>query len=510
MKGTILKSLKYTLVVILTCIVVFVTLVFIPYSNIGFPENGYSEFVINNVNIVDLKNDTILKNQHILVEGKRIKEISSEPIRRNNNNQLSINGTGKYLIPALWDMHVHLTKRSSNSAYAQFVTNGVMHVRDMRGSYNDRDHFASTPIRIRKWNQKVTDMELLGPIVHSIPSFAIEGPNPMFDNSPEYFNCANSEQAKMLVNYFKEQGVTLIKTYNNIPREAFFTLMGEAKKAGIEVAGHKPVRVSTIEAANAGMKSMEHARFLIWESFKGSQKLRNSDNPKEQDNTELRRLMLDNHDTLLLKENLEALKNNNNYYCPTHLTRKADAYADDERFRTRYDEINPIFRFLSFEDLDVTLQEDTTDLGREVYHDFYSKGLEITKTASEYGVKVLAGSDVPELPGTSLIDELQELSATGLSNYEVLRTATLNPSEYYDLDTIYGTIEAGKSADLLLLSQNPIQDISNLKGIYGIISNGTYLNKEEIENLKQKIHSRNNGLLMSAKLFCDMLMYMTI
>ncbi|MEK6478445.1 amidohydrolase family protein [Catalinimonas sp. 4WD22] len=510
MKGTMLKTLKYTLAGILTCIVVFVTTVFIPYSTIGFPVKGYSELVIKNVNIVDLKNDTILQNQHILVEGKQIKEISAEPLQKKNDNQLTINGTGKYLIPALWDMHVHLTKRSPNSAYAQFVINGVMHVRDMRGSYNNRDHFASTPHRIRKWNHKVTDMELLGPIVHSIPSFAIEGPNPMFDNSPEYFNCANSEQAKMLVNYFQAQGVTLIKTYNNIPREAFFTLMREAKKAGIEVAGHKPVRVSTIEAANAGMRSMEHARFLIWDSFKGSQKLRNSDNPKGKDNTKLRKQMLDEHDTLLLKANLDALKNNNTYYCPTHLTRKADAYADDERFRARYDQLNPIFRFLSFEDLDATLQEDTTDLGREVYHDFYSKGLEITKTASDSGVKILAGSDVPELPGTSLIDELQELSATGLSNYEVLRTATLNPSEYYGLDKIHGTIEAGKNADLILLSQNPIQEISNLKSVYGIICHGTYLNKEEIGHLKQKIHSRNNGLLMSAKLFWDMLMYTTI
>lgn len=505
-----MKALKYAFLAILACVLAFIAIVFLPFSNIGFPEKRYSKMVIKNVSIVDLKNDTILQNQHILIEEKQIKKISSEPIQTQNDNQLIINGAGKYLIPALWDMHVHLTKRSPNSAYAQFVINGIMHVRDMRGSYNNRDHFASTPHRIRTWNQKVTDMELLGPIVHSIPSFAIEGPNPMFDNSPEYFNCANSEQAKMLVNYFKEQGVTLIKTYNNIPREAFFTLMEEAKKAGIEVAGHKPVRVSTIEAANAGMKSMEHARFLIWDSFKGSQKLRNSDDPKGKDNTKLRKQMLDNHDTLLLKENLEALTNNNTYYCPTHLTRKADAYADDERFRARYDQINPIFRLLSFEDLDATLQEDTTALGREVYHAFYNKGLEITKTASDSGVKILAGSDVPELPGTSLIEELQELSATGLSNYEVLRTATLNPAEYYDLDKIYGTIEAGKSADLILLSQNPIQDISNLKGVFGIISNGTYLNEEEIGHLKQKIHSRNNGLLMSAKLLWDMLMYMTI
>jgi imidazolonepropionase-like amidohydrolase len=510
MKRKIVRILKYGLSGVFLCITLFVAALFIPFSRIDFPEKNYSKLVIENINIVDIKNDTILQNQYLLIEGTQIKAIGSIPIKTENENHKTINGTGKYLIPALWDMHVHLTKQSPHSAYAQFVINGVMHVRDMRGAYNTRDHFATTPERIREWNQKVNDLELLGPIVHSIPSFAIEGPSSMFDNSPEYFNCSNSEQAKKLLRYFQQQGMSLIKPYNNIPREAFFILMEEAKLAKIDVAGHKPVRVSTIEAANAGMKSIEHARFLIWDSFKGSQELRNSDNPNGRDNTDLRKQMLDEHDTLLLIANLEALKNNKTYYCPTHLTRKSDAFADDEHFRARYDDINPIFRFLSFEDLDATLKEDTSELGRKVYNDFYKKGLEITKTAHQLGVKILAGSDVPELPGTSLIDELQELSSAGLSNYEVLRTATLHPSEYFALENKYGTVEEGKNSDLVLLSQNPIQDISHLKDIHGIICNGTYLDKDKIGHLKQKIHSRNNGWLMSVKLIWNILMYMTI
>lgn len=501
---------KYVLAGTLACLILFFVAVFIPFSVISFPKKDYSRLVIENITIVDIKNDTLLKNQYLLIEGDQIKKIGPEPIKAGNNNCKFINGTGKYLVPALWDMHVHLTNQSINSAYAQFVVNGVMHVRDMRGTYKSRDHFASTPEKIRAWNQKVNDLELLGPTVHNIPSFAIEGPSSMFNNSPEYFNCSNSEQAKKLVNYFHEQEITMIKTYNNIPREAFFTLMEKARLAEIDVAGHKPVRVSTIEAANAGMKSIEHARFLIWDSFKGSQKLRDSDNPKGRDNTDLRKQMLDSHDTLLLKANLEALRNNKTYYCPTHLTRKSDAFADNEHFRARYDNINPILRFLSFEDLDATLQEDTTEIGRKVYKDFYRKGLEITKTANKYGVKILAGSDVPELPGTSLLDELQELSSAGLSNFEVLRTASLHPSKYFALDEEYGTIEEGKISDLILLSQNPIHDISNLRGIHGIIYNGVYLDYEEINRLKRKIHTRNSGLLMSSKLIWDILMYMTI
>ena len=156
------------------------------------------------------------------------------------------------------------------------------------------------------------------------------------------------------------------------------------------------------------------------------------------------------------------------------------------------------------------MQEDTTQLGRKVYFDIYKKGLEISKRASESGIKILAGTDLPELPGTSLIDELQELSNAGLSNYEVLRTASRYPAEYYHADKEYGTVEQGKVADLILLTDNPIQNIANLTKVHGLLYRGMYLNEEEVNGIKQRIHSRNNGFVMSVKLLWDILMYMTL
>jgi imidazolonepropionase-like amidohydrolase len=502
--------LKYTRAVVLIAFVLLLAAVFIPFPKMGFPERGNSHLMIENVNIVDLKNDTILQNQSVYIAGGRIRKIRSVPEVANKGAYKSVDGTGKYLIPALWDMHTHLTRLSPQSAHAQFVVHGVMHVRDMRGAYTDRDHFATTPERIREWNRQVNALALLGPLVHDIPSFAVEGPNAMFDGSPEHFNCANSEQAKKLVKHLKAQGVTMIKTYNNLPRGAFFTLLKEAKLAGMEVAGHKPLRVTTIEAANAGMKSLEHARFLLWDSFEGAEAYRKSQDPGRMDNTAFRKQMLDQHDPRLLAANLEALRRNGTYYCPTHLTRKADALAGDKQFRARYDDINPILRFLSFEDLDATLQEDTTQLGKKVYFDIYKMGVAISKTASETGIKILAGSDSPELPGSSLLDELQELSDAGLSKYEVLRTASCYPAEYYHLDKEYGTVEEGKIADLILLNHNPIQNIGNLKKGHSLLYRGIYLNEEEVNGIKQKIHSRNKGLVMSVKLIWDVLMYMTL
>lgn len=510
MKKKLSNSIKFLAIAILALVLIFCILVILPFSQIGFPKKNYDQLLIENVNIVDVKNDTILKNRFVLVSENRITQIADEPILSNSENLKILNGSDKFLIPALWDMHTHLTKRSPNSGYSQFILNGVMHIRDMRGAYNGRDPFASTPSRIRRWNEEVKELNLLGPMVHGTSSFAVEGPHPMFDDSPDFFNCSNEKEAKKLVNYFKQNKIDIIKTYNNIPRDAFFTLMEEANVAGIDVGGHKPVRVSTIEASNAGMKSIEHARFLIWDSFKGAEELRNEENPKSEDNTELRERMLMELDSSLLNANLTALKRNHTWYCPTHLTRKADAYADDKSFRARYDSINPLLKMISFEDLDAVIQEDTTKKGRKIYKDFYLKGLEITKLANEKGVGLLAGSDVPELPGSSLLEELEEFSKAGLSNFDVIKTATLNPAKYYNLESQYGSIDEGKYADFVILSQNPIKDISNIKNVIGIVYQGNYIDETDISFLNQKVYSRNNGIMMSAKLIWDMLVYTTL
>lgn len=213
---------------ILLLLIVFFCLVFLPLAPIGLPEKEYDKLLIKNINIVDVKNDTILNGRFVLVVGNRIDQIADGAISVNTKNLKVIDGSNKFLVPALWDMHVHLGKRAPLTAHAEFVVNGVMHVRDMRGAYNDRDPFASTPERILAWNKAIDALSLLGPKTHSITSFAVEGPHPMFSNSPDYFNCSDEQQALRLVDYFEAKGVDLIKMYDNIPRAAFFSLIRQA------------------------------------------------------------------------------------------------------------------------------------------------------------------------------------------------------------------------------------------------------------------------------------------
>ncbi len=504
------KFFKYVFIVIGVIIVIFLFLVFFPLSNITFKEKDYLQILIEDVNIVDIENEKIDSSQYILIEGNKIKRTASSPIKISDQKTLRINAKNKYVIPALWDMHVHLNRHFPKNVGAEFIVHGVMHVRDMRGAYKERDPFATTPKRIKNWNHQIENEKLIAPLIHNTPSLAIEGPHKMFDGLPDFFNCSNSDEAELLVDYFNGQGVDLIKTYNNIPRDAFFSLMQRAKEKGISVAGHKPARISTIEASNSGMRSLEHARFLIWDSYKYADSIRKLQDPKSMDKATFRHQLLKDHDSVTLDNILSTLYANNTFYCPTHLTRKADAYAMDENFRKRYDSINHVLQLISFEDLDATHAEDPSVFAKKIYFNFYKKGLEVTKKANDQDVQLLAGSDVPELPGSSLIDELEEFSRAGLSNYEVLKTAISNPAKYYNLQNQYARIKNGRVADLIILNKNPVEDISVIRDIHGLLYNGHYLDQKSIKKYKQKIYDRNTSYMMSAKLIWDVIIYSTL
>jgi hypothetical protein len=503
------KLLTYSLICLVGLIGVFACMVFYPLPQLALDEQASYVYLIKNISLIDLENDTVLPARNILIEGNIIRAISQKEFAAIPNQHI-IDGSGKFLLPALWDMHAHLMHLSPAIGYPLFVANGVTHVRDMRGAINNRDLFASSVSLTKEWNAAVQEGKLIGPRVHGYTSFAVEGPHPMFKSSPHYFNCSNEQEAKMLIAHLKAYEFTQVKIYNNIPRQSFFALAAQAKLSGLDVVGHKPYSVSAIEASNAGMKCFEHAKFLIWESFSGADQVLATANAGKLDDTDFRKRLLVEHDTVKLRQILETFAKNRTWYCPTHLTRKADAYADNAGFRKRYEQINPILRFLSFEDLDATISEDSSAIGRKVYMDFYLKSSQISYQAYRQGVKILAGSDVPELPGSSLHEELEELQLAGLPPFEVLRTATLYPAQYFNLQGQYGSIKEGKVADLIILNTNPVSDVGHTQNISAVIFNGNYIGEAQIKALISQTNKLSNGILVSAKLIWAMLLNMTI
>ena len=193
------------------------------------------------------------------------------------------------------------------------------------------------------------------------------------------------------------------------------------------------------------------------------------------------------------------------WFCPTHTTRKMDAFADNEEYRSdpRLKYINLLQKLGWKFDADGMIDRAPTPAGRKAFMDFYLKGLELTGKAHRAGVKILAGTDANDtycFPGLGIHDELQELVKAGLSPMEALKTATVNPAEYFGLSDDHGSIAAGQVADLVLLDANPLQDISNTAKIGLVVYGGNVYDRQTLDGLLSYVEENASSLSIACKL----------
>ena len=471
-----MKLLKRALVVLLAIVAAVVLLfamgVLWPQERL-VPPPRTEAFAIVNVNVVDVRAGTILPGRTVVVENGRIR-FSGTAARR-------IDGRGLYLMPALWDMHTHVFAVSPLLDLPLYVAYGVTNVRDMQGCPTPDDPFVACPEDKRRWTAEAVAGQRIGPRIVATTSWMAAGPGMVkrLKNVPPYFDTATPEQARQFVRHFAGK-VEAIKVYDRLPRDSYFALVDEARRLKMDVVGHRPYAVSAVEAA-AHQKSIEHARFILHESYPGRVELRKT-------GREDRARILAEHDPRLAEEIFAAMRQHGTWYVPTHLTRWADAYADDARVRQdpllRY--LHPLMKRQWLEDIDETVAEDPSPAGREMYRRFYAKGLELTGAAHRAGVKVLAGTDYIAA-GADLHRELQQLAMAGLAPADVLRAATLHPAEYFGLQSQYGTVEEGKVADLLLLTANPLQDVRNTQRIHAVVFNGTLYDRAALDGISSYV-----------------------
>lgn len=412
-----------------------------------------------------------------------------------------VDGRGRYLMPGLWDMHAHVFAISPLLDLPMHLAHGVTGVRDMQGCPKPGDPFIACAGDKRRWTQEALAGQRVGPRILSSASFMANGPTTLARVSgvPDFFGTATAAQARAFVHHQREAGADEIKTYDRIPREAYFALVDEARRLGLPVVGHRPHAVSAVEAAAAGQKSIEHARVFLHEAFAGSAALRAGAERGEW--TEDRRTMLDDHDPAMAQAIFDALVVHGVWYVPTHLTRKIDALAYDppvrQDARLRY--VHPLVQWQWLEDLDATVARAPAAADRAAYRDFYLKGLELTGQAHRAGVRVLAGTD-SLFAGSDLHEELAELVAAGLTPVDAIRAATLSAAEYYGLEHSHGRIAPGYAADLVLLDADPFQAIGNTRRIRAVVFNGALYDREALERILAHVESRAASWAVACKI----------
>lgn len=449
------------------------------------------DLIITNTNIIDVKTGDILYNRDLVILSDSIYRIEENSVTTKYIADQIIDGTDKFLIPGLWDMHTH-TWWAYKDFFPLLLANGVIGIREMFGNLEE-------VARIRKeiQNGKIAGPEIVsaGPIV--------DGDPPSWQGSDAV---STPEEGREIVRQQKSAGADFVKVYNRLSREVYFAIADECKKQQIPFSGHIPVRISLEEALEAGHGTIEH--FYGITDYCSSEKdyllaLYNREITNDTligPGTYYNRVAfeINTYDPSKQPELFRLMGENNAWVCPTMVVHKGfqrnldHNYKDDKRliympeYTTRdwkliKDSI-PTERILRQMDLEIR---------------WYELLPPLIQPLIQNGTNFLAGTDYPNpytFAGFSIHEELEIfVKEAGLSPLQALRTATLNPAIFLKTQEFAGSIAVGKNADLVLLTANPLEDISNTKKIEGVVTKGKY-HTSKILNEQIDLIARKNRL----------------
>ena len=453
------------------------------------PKLEKNVLAISDVTVIDATGAPAKPNMTVIITGDRITTIAKTGEVVIPKNARVFDGAGKFLIPGLWDMHVHTVFKSLPETYfPMFIANGVTGVRDM--AVGDLGF-------LKQLRKDINEGRLLGPRI--IAGQMVDGPMPVWPGLP--ISISNEAEARQAAATVKDRGVDFIKVYSLIPREAYFALADEAKKLGITFAGHVPISVSAFEASDAGQKSIEHMEGILRACSAIEPELRKTLEAalKDAKDTDQMRASLvralNETDSKALEtysqEKAAALfarfAANGTWQAPTLVVHRAGAFMDDSNFTN-----DPRLKYVRRDIRDSWKNQDDFRLRNRTAESsarqrmLFQKKLELILAMHRAGVKMLAATDALVwyvFPGFSLHDELELFVKAGLSPMEALQTATLNPATYLGLIDMVGTVEMGKKADLVLLEANPLENISNTKRISAVIVGGRLIPRVSLDKM---------------------------
>lgn len=428
-------------------------------SFLKIDKNGptsIDSYLITNVNVIPMNQDTILTDKMVYIKDGVISNIADTILV---DDIQVLDAKNKYLLPGLIDMHVHVWDRYELGVY---LSNGVTAIRNVWGM----------PMHLRLKKEIESD-ELFS------PSFYTTGPKL---TGPEYIGDDNlslysPEEAQERIKAYKEGGYHFIKTYNGLPKDIFDAIIDEARTSDMDIVAHPSQKVPFSYHLNPQIKSIEHAEEIVQQPLRF-----------DLDTLKLRPII----------DSIAGYKDAN--YCPTitvfnniYQMMMNDSMLDSKGLAY----MNPLIKMVDsknqFERWFNAKQDDSRTIDRiKSQHDFH---LTIVKKLHEAGVKIICGTDAGigvTLPGFSIHKELKFYKEAGLTNYEVLKTATVNASATHDIMNSLGSIEKGKIANLLLLDNNPLLTLSTLENPTYVFIKGRKLDRNILDSFTKKAGGRKN------------------
>lgn len=435
--------------------------------------------VLTHVNIIDVKGSPVQSNMTITVKGNRIISIEKTLTASIPQNALIIDAKDKYLIPGLWDMHVHVFNNVSRrppdvNDFLMYIANGVTGIREMWTKME------SVP-EVNRWRKQAYEFPGTVPRIGAVGTMVDGFPSQI----PNSDTVTMEAGAKQIVQQIKAAGIDFVKVYNRLSRKAYFAIAAECKKQNIFFAGHVPNRILLQEAADAGQRSIEHltGSRIVFED--------DCDNIIADTKKALKDSIAANspivplmEQELALCDELKAIAifrhmaKKNVWHCPTMVLYKR--FATDSLMVVN----DPRLKYISPSEKELWKKETSPRLEKKASRNYLDRALAQVLQMKKAGIQFLAGTDFDNhylYPGFSLHDEMSLFVEAGFSPLEALQTATINPAKFLGATDSLGAIEKGKIADMVLLDANPLTDIRNTQQINAVFVNGKYLSKEALK-----------------------------
>jgi hypothetical protein len=437
------------------------------------PSAGTS---IRHVTVVNVVTGAQLKDQTVRIQGSRIASVT--PTQESDAAAPDcVDAHGAYLIPGLWDMHVHVHDTGELPLY---IANGVTGIRIMSG---ERDTAA-----------------LRGELSREVPSPEIYLASAIVDGSPPVWPGSivvkKQDDARRTVDEIKAGGADFIKVYSRVPRDAYFALAEEAKQQHIPFEGHVPDAITAQEASGAGQRSMEHLQGIGIACSSQQEKLMGALNRVE---FFRQRLVIEadayrSLDQAKCQALFAKLRQNETWQVPTLTVRRVWGRLDDSKFTSdvRLAYIDRRSRDRWEERIQPQLRR-WTNREFQLARDIFAMDEHVLGAMFRAGVPLMAGTDAMNpycFPGFSLHDELALMVEAGLTPLGALQAATVNPAKFMGKSAELGTVEAGKIANLVLLRADPLQDIHNTSKIQAVLLEGQYFDEAALAHLLEKAKSQ--------------------
>ena len=422
---------------------------------------------ITHATVVDPDAARPRRDQTIIVRGSRIEVVgpsASTPVPRNAR---VVNATGKFVIPGMWDMHVHSDVPGGRALLPLYVAHGVTGVRDMNGQLEV----------LRGLQREVTAGTLVGPRMVVSGPFLVGRPLPPELGIPSYV-VRDSASAVSAVAAVAASGADFIKVHNGIPADVYRVIAAEARRRGMVFAGHVALPTTVIEAAAAGQRSQEHLYAFANRCNAADSTVAAAGHPIQQ-------FIMGGCTTASQDTVYATLARHQTWVTPTLIvqalvaTMRPTIVAGDATAQFYSD---ALMRRVAMEmELPPSPAQTTIAAGAVLFR----KRMEVVRGLHAAGVPLLGGTDSPLAaggPGKSLVGELRHLVAAGLSPREALRTVTTEPARYLAADSL-GVVAPRAVADLVVLDADPLADIGNVARVYLVVANGRVYDRATREAL---------------------------